>query len=63
MKTRVTESILALADEPQLFGRLKVRSEPGVWRMRIGEYRVGYRIDNKTQIVVRVGARGDFYSN
>ncbi len=65
VKTRITEIILALADEPRPFGCLKVKSEPGVWRLRIGEYRVGYRIDDKIQTVtvVRIGSRGDFYSN
>jgi len=64
IKIRITEIILALADDPRPFGCLKVKSEPGVWRSRIGDYRVGYRVDDKTQTVniIRVGSRGDFYS-
>ena len=65
IKTRLTEIILSLANDPRPSGCLKVKFEPGVWRLRIGDYRVGYRIDDKTQIVtvVRVGSRGDFYNN
>jgi len=65
VKTRIAEIILALADDPRPPGCLKVKSELGVWRLRVGEYRVGYRIDDKTQTVtvIRVGSRGDFYNN
>ena len=64
IKNKITAVILLLADEPRPSGCIKIKSEPGVWRIRVSEYRVGYRVDDKTQIVtiVRVGSRGDFYN-
>ena len=64
VKNRVTVAILALADDPRPAGCLKIKSEKGVWRIRVDEYRVAYLIDDPTKqvTVLRVGARGDFYS-
>ena len=64
IKNRVTVAILALADDPRPPGCIKVKSEEGVWRIRVGEYRVAYTVDDQAKVatVVRVGARGDFYN-
>ncbi len=64
VKNRVTVAILAFADDPRPAGCIKIKSEPGAWRVRVGEYRVAYIIDDqtKTVTVIRVGTRGGFYS-
>ncbi len=64
VKNRVTVAILALADDPRPVGCIKIKSEEGVWRIRVGEYRVAYTVDDQAKIVtiIRVGPRGDFYN-
>ena len=63
VKNRITQTIMTLGNEPRPAGCLKVRSEAGVWRVRMGDWRVGYEIDDAQQSVtiIRVGHRGDFY--
>jgi mRNA-degrading endonuclease RelE of RelBE toxin-antitoxin system len=40
------------------------QSEEGVWRIRVGDWRVGYTIDDtKLEIlVIRIGHRSKFYN-
>jgi mRNA-degrading endonuclease RelE of RelBE toxin-antitoxin system len=40
-----------------------VQSEEGVWRIRVGDWRIGYRLDDTAQevIIIRVGHRSEFY--
>jgi mRNA interferase RelE/StbE len=63
VKNRVVTAILALAYDPRPCGCLKVRSAEGVWRIRVGDWRIGYEIDDSLQevIVIRVGHRSEFY--
>ena len=63
VKNRMVAAILALNSDPRPAGCLKVKSEEGVWRIRIGDWRVGYQIDdvNREVIVIRIGHRGEFY--
>jgi mRNA interferase RelE/StbE len=42
VKNRVVKAILELASTPRPPGCLKVKSEEGVWRIRIGDWRAGY---------------------
>ena len=66
---QVTRKVAAAIDglmlDPRPPGCIKIKSEDGVWRIRVGDYRVGYSIDDATQVVtiLRVGHRSDFYSN
>ena len=64
MCERITSAILALRDEPRPSGvrKLKGRDEEG-WRIRVGDYRVLYRIDDELRQVTiyRVGHRRDVY--
>ena len=64
-KNRIVKMIVSLADEPRPLGCSKILSEKGVWRIRIGDYRVLYFADAKTkQIVVGViGHRREVYRN
>jgi len=63
VKNRVVKAVLGLASEPRPAGCLKVKSEQGVWRIRVGDWRVGYIVDDKSSevIVIRIGHRGEFY--
>ena len=60
---RVRVAVDALIHEPRPYGYVKVKSEKGVFRIRVGEYRIGYTIDDTAQeiTVIRVGTRGEFY--
>ncbi len=63
VRNRVVPAILALASDPRPPGCLKVRSAEGVWRIRVGDWRIGYEIDDGRQevVVIRVGHRSEFY--
>ena len=63
VKNRVVAAILALASNPRPPGCLKVKSAEGVWRIRVGDWRIGYEIDDRLQevVVIRVGHRSEFY--
>ena len=63
-KNRVTTAILALATDPKPNGSIRIKSEEGVWRVRVGEYRIAYIVDDKSKVltIIRVGPRGDFYN-
>jgi mRNA interferase RelE/StbE len=62
-KNRVVKAILELASNPRPAGCLKVRSEEGVWRIRTGDWRVGYSINDAASevTVIRIAHRGEFY--
>jgi mRNA interferase RelE/StbE len=63
IKNRIVTAIMALAGDPRPSGCIKVHSEEGVWRIRVGDWRVGYSIDDpaKEVLVIRVGHRSEFY--
>ena len=58
----VIEAIKGLARTPRPRGVEKVRST-GLWRIRQGDYRIIYAIDDNQQLVtvVRVGHRREIY--
>ena len=60
---RVKGSIDALSDNPRPQGCLKLTGRPG-WRIRVGDYRVIYEVDdpNRTVTVVDVGNRKEIYN-
>ena len=63
LKNRILIALIALATDPRPPGCIKIKSEDGVWRIRIGDYRVGYVVDDAalTVTIVRIGNRSDFY--
>ena len=62
IKNRLVEVILSLASNPRPAGCLKIKSEEGVWRVRAGDWRVGYRMDDaSSEVTIRVGHRREFY--
>ncbi len=59
---RLRDAILALAQEPRPQSSRKLTGREG-WRLRVGDYRVLYDIDDvkQTITVVHVGHRRDVY--
>lgn len=59
---RVSTSVGRLAEEPRPPGCQKLSGREG-WRIRVGDYRVIYEIDDKarTVVVLHVGHRRDVY--
>jgi mRNA interferase RelE/StbE len=59
---RTRDAIRALAQNPRPPGCLKMRSRDA-WRIRVGNYRVIYEIDDKQHkvTVMHVGHRRDVY--
>ena len=62
-KNRILPAALALADNPRPHGCLKVKAEGRLWRIRVGDWRIGYEIDDEKHRVkiVTVGHRREFY--
>lgn len=60
--SRVAAALRALADDPRPLGCIKLTARDG-WRIRVGDYRVLYDIDDgeRTVTVVHVGHRRDVY--
>jgi mRNA interferase RelE/StbE len=64
IKLAVTEAIFKLADDPKPNGCKKLKGKVlEIWRIRIGDYRVLYTIDDKIKIIdiKKVGHRKDIY--
>ena len=60
---RIVTRIKALADDPRPEGCRKITGSSSDWRIRIGEYRVIYEIDEKSWIVsvIRIRHRREVY--
>lgn len=60
---RIDIRILALSENPRPPGARKVAGADGVYRIRAGDYRVVYRIEDRVLLVlvIRVGHRRDVY--
>lgn len=61
---RINPRILALCDDPRPPGVRKLKGEQDGWRIRVGDYRVLYQIDdtNRMITIVRVRHRRDVYN-
>jgi mRNA interferase RelE/StbE len=57
------DAIMALGENPRPPGCLKMSGSTDEWRIRVGDWRVVYRIDDGcvVVIVVRVAPRGGVY--
>ncbi|MDQ2921255.1 MAG: type II toxin-antitoxin system RelE/ParE family toxin [Acidobacteriota bacterium] len=60
---RSSKAIDGLSENPRPTGCLKVKTSEGRWRIRVGDWRVGYEIDDDARQVsiITVGHRRDFY--
>jgi mRNA interferase RelE/StbE len=61
--TRIDGKILALAENPRPAGCKKLKGYQDQWRVRVGDYRVIYILDDasKTVTVTRVAHRREAY--
>jgi mRNA interferase RelE/StbE len=57
----IRHAIEALAEEPYPRGVKKLRGHPGLWRIRVGGWRVVYTVDDNLVLVLMIAARGDVY--
>ncbi len=62
-KNRIVMAISDLKNQPRPLGCRKIQSEAGVWRIRVGDWRVGYFIDDAKQEIniIRIAHRKEFY--
>ena len=60
---RVLKKVESLSSEPRPAGCRKLRGPTNLWRLRVGEYRVVYDIDDDNRIIdiVIVRHRSDAY--
>lgn len=62
---RVLEAIRNLAEDPRPCGAVKMRGTGGLedWRIRIGDYRVVYRVGDEAEeiLILAAGHRGSVY--
>lgn len=59
---RIRNALVDLANEPRPSGCLKLRGREG-WRLRVGDYRVIYEIDDQSRrvVVLDIGHRREIY--
>ncbi len=63
VQRRVARRIDRLAEDPHA-GAVKLRGTDDVWRVRVGDYRVLYRVEGVGRLVVlviKIAHRGDVY--
>lgn len=60
---RVYSAVMTLAEEPRPDGCRRLSGYPGLWRIRVGDHRVVYSIDDGQLVVValRVAHRREVY--
>lgn len=60
---RIVPAIEALADDPRPTGVKKLKGEVDLWRIRVGDYRIIYEIEDAKLViyVLRVSHRKDAY--
>lgn len=54
---RVRDAVLRLADDPRPPQSKKMEGSDGTWRLRVGDYRVIYEIDDPRKLVSVTRAR------
>ncbi|NCC96115.1 MAG: type II toxin-antitoxin system RelE/ParE family toxin [Synergistales bacterium] len=64
-RKRLSEAIFSLSAEPRPHGVRKLTGSDFLYRIRVGEYRIIYQVqdDILVVLVVRLGARSDIYRN
>lgn len=62
---RIDRRIVSLTENPRPPGCVKIAGQENLWRVRVGDYRIVYAIDEKGRIVIvsMVGHRRDVYRN
>jgi mRNA interferase RelE/StbE len=59
----VEQKLLGLRDNPRPVGCKKLKGATDIWRVRSGDYRVLYEIDDsaKTVTIIKIGHRGSVH--
>lgn len=62
-QTQVFQKIESLADDPRPHGVEKLKGDDGFYRIRSGNYRIVYTINDKVLVVlvIRIGDRKEVY--
>lgn len=62
LRDRIRRSIEEkLTTSPHEFGEPLRRTLKGYWKLRVGDYRVLYKIQGKTVLILRIGHRREVY--
>jgi len=63
IRQRVNNALLGLEDEPRPYGVTKLSSTVNEWRIRIGDYRIIYEIDDEERrvTILRIAHRRQVY--
>ncbi len=63
VRARILRKITALADDPRPAGVVRLFNRRGMWRIRVGDYRVIYEIEDDRLVVavVRIASRSIVY--
>jgi mRNA interferase RelE/StbE len=63
VRDRIDKRIWALGENPRPHGSVALEGESGLYRIRVGDYRVIYLIQDKKLVVliVRIGHRREVY--
>jgi len=63
LQERIRDRIDALGTNPRPPGVKKLEGEENVWRIRVGDFRILYEVNDKDRLVSvdRIGHRGDVY--
>jgi len=63
LKRRIVKALRALENEPRQPGSLKMQGESNLYRLRVGDYRIVYQIQDAALVVlvVQIGHRREIY--
>lgn len=63
IRTRLADVLFALENDPRSHGVTKLAGSHDVWRVRVGDYRVLFEIDDSAQtvLILRIAHRRDAY--
>lgn len=63
LRRRIAEAVEGLESNPQPHGVKKLTGAENLWRIRVGDYRIVYTIENDRLIVlvVKIGHRREIY--
>lgn len=63
IRSRITRTLLALEQEPRPPGVTKLSETANCWRIRVGDYRVLFEVDDEAQtvLVLRISHRREAY--
>ena len=63
LKERIIAAIFNLETNPRPYGAISLKGHYNAWRIRVGDWRVIYTIEDEQLIVlvIKIGQRGDVY--